>query len=120
MHHADAKCIGIVGILNGYLFSILLDHAFFRLVQAEKHTHQRGLACAVFTKQSMNFALAQLQGNVVVGHNARESLGNVEHFNGVLVFQEAYLPTGDPLQRCLGCPLPVREFNPQWSRNHFF
>ena len=48
---------------------------------------------AVFTQQRVNLALAQLQGDVVVGDNAGKPLGNVEHFNGVWTIQSDLLLT---------------------------
>ena len=56
MHHADAQRRSVIGVFNGNDLAILLDGAFLRLIQAEKHTHQRGLARAVFTQQGVNFA----------------------------------------------------------------
>ena len=87
VHHADAQRVGIVWILDLHLAAILFDHALFRLIQAEQHAHQRGFARAVFAQQRVDLALAQLQGDIVVGYDAGEALGDVQHLNGIAVFQ---------------------------------
>ena len=57
--HSDTQGISVVGIVDLHLFAVLLDDAFFGLVHAEQHRHQRGLSCAVFPKQSF----AMIPGN---------------------------------------------------------
>ena len=84
MHHADVQSRGVVGVVDLDLFAILFDDAGLRLIQAEQHAHQRGLSGAVFTKQRVNFTPAQLQGDIVVGLDAGELLGDVEHFDNVI------------------------------------
>ena len=83
VHHADAQGVGVVGVADLDLLAVLLDDALLRLIQAEEHAHQRGFARAVFTQQRVDLALAQLQCDVVVGDDAGETLGNVQHFNGI-------------------------------------
>ena len=83
VHHADTQGVGVVGILDGHHLAVLLDDALLRLVQAEQHAHQRGLARAVFTQQGVDLALLQLKGDVVVGDNTGEPFRDVQHFNGI-------------------------------------
>ena len=57
MDHADAQRVGVVGVVYLYLGPILADLPFLRLVQAEQHRHEGGLACAVLTQKCMDLAL---------------------------------------------------------------
>ncbi len=93
VNHADPQGIGVVRVLDFDLNTVLLDDAFFRLVQAEQNAHQRAFPGAVFTQQRVNLALAQLQGDVVVGDDAGEPLGDVQHFNGIGTIQSDLLLT---------------------------
>ena len=83
MNHADAQRVGVIGVVDFNRLAVDPDFPFFRLIQAEKDAHQRGLSGAVFTQQRVYFALAQLEGNVVIGNDTGEALGNVQHFNCV-------------------------------------
>ena len=85
MHHADAQGVGVVGVADHHVLAIDADFALLRLIQAEKHAHQRGFACAVLAQKRVNFTLAQLQGDIVVCDDARKSLGDMQHFYGVFV-----------------------------------
>ena len=58
--HADAQCIGVVGVFDGHLHAVLFDDALLGLIQAEQHAHQRGLAGAVFAQQGMDLSLFHL------------------------------------------------------------
>ena len=87
VHHADTQIVGVVGVLDGHHLAVLFDDALLRLVQAEKHAHQRGLPGAVFAQQGVDLSLFQLQGDIVVGHDAGEPLGDIQHLNGVTLFQ---------------------------------
>ena len=87
MHHADAKVVGVVGVFDLDLPAVLFDDALLCLIQTEKNAHQSRFAGAVFTQQGVNFALLQLQGDIVVGNDAGEFFGNVKHFNSVLTLQ---------------------------------
>ena len=84
VHHADVQRRGVVGVLYFDLLAIFLDYALLRLIEPEQHAHKRAFAGAVFTQQCVNFSALQLQGDVVVGNDARELLGYVEHFNDVI------------------------------------
>ena len=86
MNHADSKIICIIGIVNLYLFAVLADLAFLRLVQTEENRHQGRLAGTVLTEQSVNLALSQLKRDVVIGNNARKPLRDVQHLYGVRGF----------------------------------
>ena len=92
VHHADAQCIGIVGVADGDLLAIFEDLTLFRLVQAKQNAHQRTLARAVLAQQSVYLAFAQLQGDVVVCLDTGEFLGNVEHLDHKILCQSAHSP----------------------------
>ena len=92
MHHADTQGIGIIGVVNLNNFTVLLNHALFRLVQAEQNAHQGRLAGAVFAQQCMDFAALQLQRNIIICNDAGELLGNVHHLDCIrYVIQSNYL-----------------------------
>ena len=89
--HADPQRVGVIGVLDLHHLAVLLDDALLRLVQAEQHTHQGGLSGAVFSQQRVDLAPPQLERDIVVGDDPRKALGDVQHFNGILLFQ-AYRP----------------------------
>ena len=83
VYHADAQRGGVIGVADGHRFAILPDFAFLRLIQAEKDAHQRRFARAVLTQQRVDFAVAQLEGDVVIGNDAGKALGDMQHFDGI-------------------------------------
>ena len=83
MHHAYVQGRGVVGVLYPDLLAVLLDDALLRLVEPEQHAHKRALARAVLAQQGVNLAAPELKRYVVVGNDARELLGDVEHLNDV-------------------------------------
>ena len=92
VHHADVKRRGVVGVVDLDLLAVLFDDTLFRLIQAEENAHQRGLARAVLSQQSVDFALFQLQGDVIVCLDSGEYLGNVEHLDHILR-RRVHVPT---------------------------
>ena len=64
----------------------------FRLVQTEQNAHQRGFTGAVFAQQGVHFAAAQLEGDIVVGLDAGEFLGDVQHLDHEILCQSAHAP----------------------------
>ena len=84
VHHADAQCVRVVGVANLHNLPVLANFALFRLIHAEEHAHQGRFARAVFAQQRVDFALSELQGDIVVGDNPRKLLGNMQHFNDIL------------------------------------
>ena len=92
MDHADAQGVGVVGIADLHFLPVLFDDALLRAVQSEQHAHQRGLARAVFAQQGVDLPFFQLPRNIVIGHNAGKALGDVQHFNGIWMFQVHDLP----------------------------
>ena len=79
VHHPDA---GIDrGLRRAELDRLARDHdlALVRVVQPVEDVHQRRLAGTVLTEQGVYFALTQVEVDVVVGHGAREALGDVAH-----------------------------------------
>ena len=96
--HSDAEIIGVVGIVDLYLFAVLLDDALFGLVHAEQHGHQCRLSCAVFPEQRVDLALPQLQSDIVIRNDSGKSLCDVQHLN--CVFRQDGFPL--PLGSC--CP----------------
>ena len=81
--HADAQGRGVVGVVDPHRLAVLPDFALLRLVQAEQHAHQRGLARAVFPQQGVDLPPPQLERDVVVGDDTGELLGDVQHLNDV-------------------------------------
>ena len=80
--------------MEGEVVFLLQQHgplAQPQLVQAEQHAHQRGLSGAVFSQQRVDLAPLQLERDVVVCDNSRKALGDIQHFNGIWLFQ-AYRP----------------------------
>ena len=92
VHHADAQCVGIVGVADGNLLAVFQDLALFRLIQAEQHAHQRTFARAVLAQKGVYLALAQLQGDIIVCLDTGEFLGNVEHLDHIILCQSAHSP----------------------------
>ena len=92
MHHADAKRVGVIRVVDLDLLPVFLDNTLFRLVQAEQHTHQGGFAGAVFAQQGMDLALAQLQGDIIIGFDAGKFLGDVQHFDDIIFCQPLHAP----------------------------
>ena len=82
--HADAQGVGIVGVVDLHLFSVLADLTLLRLIQPEEHAHQGGLSRAVLPQKGVNLPLFQLERNVVVGDDARKALCDVQHLDHVL------------------------------------
>ena len=87
VYHADAEIVGVVRILDGYDLAVFFNGTLLRLVQAEQHRHERGFTGAVFTQQRVDFTLFELQRDIVVGDDAWEPFGDVQHFNGILSLQ---------------------------------
>ena len=81
VHHADSQGVGVVRIVDFDFFSVLFDGAFLRLVQAEEHTHQRGFPGTVFAQQRVDFSMAQLQGDIIIGDDARKTFGDMQHLD---------------------------------------
>ena len=84
MHHTDMQGSRIVGVVDLHNLAVLADLALIRLIQTKQHAHQRRFACTVFTQQCMDLTPAQLERNIIICFDAREFLGNVEHFDHVL------------------------------------
>ena len=92
MHHADAKRVGVIGVLDLDLFAIFLDNALFRLIQTEQYAHQGRFTGAVFAQQRMDLAFAQLQRDIVVGLDTGELLGDVQHLDNEIICQSVHAP----------------------------
>ena len=84
MNHADAQGIGILRAANFSRLSIDQKLTAVRVVYTGDHVHQRRFAAAVFAQQGENFSSADGQGDIAVGNNAAECLGNMAQFNGIL------------------------------------
>ena len=90
MHHADAQVVGVVGIVDPDLDSVLFDRSFFRLIQAEKHAHQSGFTRAVFSQKRMDLPMPELKRDIIVGDDPRESFCNMQHFNGIFTLMHLF------------------------------
>ena len=60
VHHTDLERGRVVGVVYLDLYAVLAYLARLRLVQAEENAHKSGLACAVFTEQSVDLTLFEL------------------------------------------------------------
>ena len=98
VHHTDVQVVGIVGVVDLYDLPIFLDYARLRLIQTEQNAHQRRFARTVLAQQRMNLAAPELQSNIVIGPDAWEFLGNVQHLNDILRFRQVH-HSFDPPQR---------------------
>ena len=83
VHHADAQVVGVVRIVDLNFFAVLFDGALFRLIKAEKNAHQGGFPGPVFAQQRVDFSVAQLQGDIVVCDDARETFCDMQHLDGI-------------------------------------
>ena len=92
VHHADAKRVGVVRVLDLDLFAIFLDNAFFRLIQTEQYAHQGRFTGTVFAQQRMDLAFAQLQRDIVVGLDTGELLCDVQHLDNEIICQSVHAP----------------------------
>ena len=92
MNHADAQRCGIVRVVDMDFLTVLFDDALLRLVQSEQDAHQRGFACAVFAKQGMDLPPLKLQGDIVIGLDPRELLGDVQHLDYIVCHVVTPLP----------------------------
>ena len=91
MHHADVQPRGMIGRLQLHLLAPDKNLSFIRLIHTEQHTHQRGFARAVLSQQSINLALPDLDGHVIVGHNTRKPLGDMLHLHNKLIISHTFL-----------------------------
>ena len=87
MDHADAVRKGILGGGDGDGLAVHQNFTFIREVDTGQHIHQRGFSAAVFAQQGQNFPLVNIQGNVIVGDDLCEALGNVFELNRDFSFQ---------------------------------
>ena len=79
VHHPDAGVDR--GLRRAELDRLARDHdlALVRVVEPVEDVHQGRLAGTVLAEQRVHLALAQVEVDVVVGHDAREALGDVAH-----------------------------------------
>ena len=100
VHHTDVKLVCIVRVGYSDDLTIFLDRTGLRLVKTEQDAHQRRLARAVFTEQRVDLTAPELKRNIVIGLDAGELLGNVQHFNDILRFRQVH-HSFDPLKERL-------------------
>ncbi len=82
VHHAEPGVDGFPGAAETGRLAVDANLALIRRMETEEDVHQGRLAGAIFAKQGMDFALAYLEGNAVVGNDARESFDDIEHLDG--------------------------------------
>ena len=82
VHHADAAGDGVGRGREGDLLAVDRDGALVRLLHAVEDLHQGRLAGAVLADEGVDGALAHGEVDVVVGHDAGESLGDAGEFDG--------------------------------------
>ena len=103
VHHADAEAIGLAGVADVDRLAVDEDLTGVRLVDAHDDIHQSRLARTVFAEQGEDLALMQLEGNIVVGAQAREVLDDPAHLQNNLVVH-----TFAPLRRVYGSTAQLR------------
>ncbi len=91
VHHADAQGVGVVGVAHLHGLAVLADLSPVGLVQAKQDAHQRGLAGAVFAQQGVNLSPPQLQRDVIIGADAGKILGDVEHFDDIVLHRSPFV-----------------------------
>ena len=77
--HADAQLDGLARGVDLLGLAPDQDLALVGLLQAVEHLHQGGLAGAVLADQRMHLALAHLEVDLVVGHDAGVAAGHPRH-----------------------------------------
>ncbi|GAA0305552.1 hypothetical protein GCM10010302_50260 [Streptomyces polychromogenes] len=82
MDHADAAGDGLAGVVEGDLLPVDGDGALVRLLHAVEDLHQGRLAGTVLTDEGVDRALADGDGDVLVGDDAGETLGDAVQFYG--------------------------------------
>ena len=88
MNHADAVTEGISGRADHDLLAVNVNLSLIRKINTGEHIHKGGLAAAVFSQQSQNLSLIDVQPYPVVGKNRAEALGNVAHLHrSLFLFQ---------------------------------
>lgn len=83
VHHADAACDGVAGVVERDLLAVHRDGALVRLLHAVQDLHQSGLAGAVLADKSVDGAAAHGDVDVVVGHDPGEPLGDAAELHGM-------------------------------------
>lgn len=84
VHHADAAGDGVARVVEGDPLAVDGDGALVRLLHAVEDLHQRRLAGAVLAHEGVHRATANRDVDVVVGHDAWESLGDAAELHGIL------------------------------------
>ncbi len=82
VHHADAAGDGVTRVVEGDLLPVDGDGALVRLLHAVEDLHQGRLAGTVLTDQGVDRALADGDGDVLVGDDAGETLRDAVQFYG--------------------------------------
>ena len=95
--------------MKRYLLAVQIDLARIGVIYPREHLHKRGFPGAVFTQQRVDFPVPELQRNIVVGDNAREPFGDIQHLNGIFAFM-----------RISQCATPTFEIDPFSAENSSF
>ena len=83
MDDRNAGRFRILGASKPHLAARNEERAVVGLVDAREDLHQRALAGAVFAADGMHLAATHFNRDAIEGHNARKSLGNAVHADGV-------------------------------------
>jgi len=84
LHHRDAAQQRVMRGLYVNFLPVEDDRAFVSLVDAEQALHQRGLAGAVLTHQSMHGSRLHVQLDMIQRLDAREALTYIFHLKNIL------------------------------------
>ena len=91
VNHADPQIIGVIGVVDLDFNAVFLDGAFFRLIKAEQHAHERALSRSVFTEQRVDFSFLQLERDIIVGDDTGELLRDVKHLDCILLLCQIHI-----------------------------
>ena len=83
--HTDVQTVGIIRVLDFYLFAILLNDALFRLIQAKENAHKCTLTGPVLAEQRVDLASLQLKSDVIIGFDPGKLLCNMEHLDYIIL-----------------------------------
>ena len=75
-HHGHAGGAGHFGLGWGVGLTLPVHGAAVRFDEPVDHFHQSGFACAVFAQKRVNFAFADGEGHILIGHHAGVGFGH--------------------------------------------
>src|SRR5690349_15439435 len=80
MYHSNAKSNRVIWRMDRCSFSVDNDFAFVRSMQPINEIHQGAFACAILSKQGMDFTFTKIEIDIVICKYTRKLLGDTLHF----------------------------------------